>query len=352
MVNKKISVLIIFHNEERALSKSLDSIFSVDYPKKLIEVVCVDDGSTDRSVKVVKHYPVKLIKLKKRGISAARNIGLKHCIGDYILFLDAHLYLSNKDIMITICELFSKYKNIAGVCGKYTSLDKDDKNYIRDIRRFSIFHKKNNERLISLKNFTTWSIAIGAYKKEVFQNSKFPSGFENSSGEDIYLQIQLHNQGYDFLYTPEIKGIHDAKIDSKTLMRKMMYEINSPGNILLKSSIESTKFSIPFLNYFLSYPLFLILFSIGYIILPKIFLFPFVFMVLIEIIPVFKVFNISSYSFKDKLLTFFYLLAQESIKGFYLPIYLISKINRFSQINFFLKTAFYWEIQKIKKFLS
>jgi len=348
MVAKKISVLIIFHNEEKALRKTLDSIYSMDYPKNLIEVVCVDDGSTDKSVETVKNYPVKLLQLKtNKGISCSRNIGLQKCSGDYILFLDAHLYLKNKNTMKTICQLFSKYKNIAGVCGEYATLDKVDKNHIRDIRRNAIFHKTNKERLITLKNFTTWSIAIGAYRRKIFQKTKFPRGFENSYGEDIYLQIQLHNQGYNFLYTPKIYGIHDAKINSKILMRKMIYEINATGNILLKSD---TKFAIPFLNYFLSFPLFLILFVIGYLIFSKFFLFLIVFMLFIEITPALKVFQLLNHSFKEKLLTFFYLLTKEFTQGFYLPFYLLTRFKNVSQLAFFLKTFFVWEIQKINRY--
>src|SRR3989344_9672409 len=97
VTNKIFSILIIFHNEEQGIKKTLDHIFSQKYPKHRLEVVCVNDGGSDSSAAIVAKYPVRLININRSGISTARNRGLRYCTGVYVLFLDAHLYLKHTD---------------------------------------------------------------------------------------------------------------------------------------------------------------------------------------------------------------------------------------------------------------
>lgn len=345
---KKISVLIIFFNEERPLAKTLKYLYDMDYPKKLMEVVCVDDGSTDNSAFIAQQYPVKLIRQKNQGLSASYNRGLKECTGEYIFALDAHMYLKNKKTLKLINYLFLKYKNIAGVCGTYSSLNANDKNIIRDIRRLTLFDKNTKEKIITFKNFTTLSSAISVYKRNLLIKNKFPRGFTNSYGEDTFIQILLHNQGYNFLYTPKIVGVHDARIDSLQLIKKMQLEITAAGNILLKAS-HNNSLQVPYLNYFLSFPLCLIIIALGYCFLSQLFLIPLAFFLLLEITPAIKVFYATGYFFREKFLTFLYILTKESIQAVYLPFYLLTGIKSFKQAKNIFKIVINWEIQKFSQ---
>ena len=91
-----VSSIIIFLNAERFIEEAIESIFAQSYPKW--ELLLVDDGSTDRSrdiaLNYARKYPGKVSYLEhpnhqNRGMSAARNLGLKHAQGEYIAFLDA-----------------------------------------------------------------------------------------------------------------------------------------------------------------------------------------------------------------------------------------------------------------------
>ena len=342
---KKISVLIIFHNEERTLRETLQNVFLMDYPKELIEVVCVDDGSTDMSATIARQFPVILIEQKRSWLSGAYNAGIEQCTGDYILKLDAHMYLKNKDTFKIINEYFLTSDKIAGVCGTYVSLKDNDRNFVRDIRRLTIF-KKNHQFLdINLGNFTTWSSAIGAYKREIFETNQFPEEFVNSYGEDIYLQIILHNQGYNFIYTPEIVGIHDAAIDNRQLLKKMEYEIKAAGNILLKAS-STRAIEVPYLHYFLSYPLLsIILLSISIVVPYMLILFVTVCFIF-EVIPALEVFKVRQYSFKKRSITCCYLIIKELIQAIYLPLYIFKKSKSIKQFITVYLIIIKWEAQK------
>lgn len=85
-----ISVIIPLYNKEAIVERSVKSVLSQDYDD--FEVVVVNDGSTDRSAEIVKsiHNPrITLIEQENGGPSKARNTGVKHAKGEWILFLDA-----------------------------------------------------------------------------------------------------------------------------------------------------------------------------------------------------------------------------------------------------------------------
>lgn len=102
MINKKtLSIIIICYNNEKYIKNCLDSVI-----RKLnnnIEIIIVDDGSTDSSYniiskRIVNIENIKLISIKNSGISIARNVGLKNSVGKYIMFIDGDDYINIKGI--------------------------------------------------------------------------------------------------------------------------------------------------------------------------------------------------------------------------------------------------------------
>lgn len=97
----KVSVIIPVYNVESYLSRCLDSIISQTF--KDIEVVCVNDGSTDSSPKILECYSkmdnrVRVINKKNGGLSSARNAGVMVAKGEYILFVDSDDYISTNAV--------------------------------------------------------------------------------------------------------------------------------------------------------------------------------------------------------------------------------------------------------------
>ena len=84
-----VSVVIPSYNRKEFLKRSIDSV--INQTKKPLEIIVVDDGSTDGTETMIKsdYDFVKFIKQKNKGVSAARNIGIKVSIGEWICFLDS-----------------------------------------------------------------------------------------------------------------------------------------------------------------------------------------------------------------------------------------------------------------------
>lgn len=92
MNNPKVSVIIPIYNAEKYLGQCLDSI--INQTLKEIEIICVDDGSTDRSLEILKEYEkrdnrVQIIQQKNQFAGVARNNGLKVAAGDWVTFIDS-----------------------------------------------------------------------------------------------------------------------------------------------------------------------------------------------------------------------------------------------------------------------
>jgi GT2 family glycosyltransferase len=84
-----VSVVMPAYNSARYIAQALDSALEQDYPA--LEIVVVDDGSTDDTVNIVTRYgdKVRLLSQKNQGSAAARNLGIREARGKYIAFLDA-----------------------------------------------------------------------------------------------------------------------------------------------------------------------------------------------------------------------------------------------------------------------
>lgn len=86
---KLVTAIITTHNRKNLLKRAIDSVFKQTYTN--IELIVVDDGSTDETSKICKDFPLQYIFIPKeesRGGNYARNLGIKAAKGDYIAFLD------------------------------------------------------------------------------------------------------------------------------------------------------------------------------------------------------------------------------------------------------------------------
>ena len=114
----KVSVIIPVYNTEKYLRECLDRVISQTLAD--IEIICVDDGSTDSSLEILKEYAqkdkrIKILQQENKGAGAARNFGLKKAKGEYVAFMDADDKYPDKQTLETV---FIKVKeNNVLICG-------------------------------------------------------------------------------------------------------------------------------------------------------------------------------------------------------------------------------------------
>ena len=105
MEKLKVSIIIPIYNAEKYLEKCLDSVVGQTYAN--LEIIMIDDGSTDSSYSICQCYAehddrIKLIHQKNAGISAVRNKGLELSTGDYIFFIDSDDWIDADTISVLV----------------------------------------------------------------------------------------------------------------------------------------------------------------------------------------------------------------------------------------------------------
>ena len=119
MTKSKVSIIVPVYNVEKYIGVCLDSL--VNQTLKDIEIICVNDGSTDNSLDILNDYKkkdarIKLINQKNSGRSMARNAGLREASAPYVMFCD-----SDDKFDLTMCEkmerVISEYETDLAVCG-------------------------------------------------------------------------------------------------------------------------------------------------------------------------------------------------------------------------------------------
>lgn len=128
---KKISIIIPVYNVEKYLERCINSIIHQTY--KEIEVILVDDGSTDKSGMICdqaakRDQRIKVIHVKNQGVSSARNEGLRRASGDYIYFADADDWL--EPFMLEKMVQCQQEQNVdLVICGYYVEKENETSVY-------------------------------------------------------------------------------------------------------------------------------------------------------------------------------------------------------------------------------
>ena len=103
-----ISVIVPVYNVEEYLTQCIESIINQTYTN--LEIILVDDGSTDQSGKICDEYAIKddriqVIHKENRGVGSARNVGLDTSKGEYVSFVDSDDYVDKNYIKILLKQM-------------------------------------------------------------------------------------------------------------------------------------------------------------------------------------------------------------------------------------------------------
>ena len=111
-----ISIIIPVYNVEKYLSDCLDSVVNQTY--KDLEIICVNDGSTDNSLDILNEYCSKddrifVVNKENGGLSSARNAGLAVAKGDFIMFLDSDDWIDNNTCEVALKQMMESNSDVA-----------------------------------------------------------------------------------------------------------------------------------------------------------------------------------------------------------------------------------------------
>ncbi len=148
MKDNMISIIVPVYNREKYISRCVESLLRQTYTN--IEVILVDDGSTDNSMKVMKKLQkkderLKIISQRNSGVSSARNLGLLQAKGEFIQFVDSDDYIEPQMCFEMINALKTTLADIA-ICG-YNKVNQEQNISVKGIDRYVCNFKEIEKEL-------------------------------------------------------------------------------------------------------------------------------------------------------------------------------------------------------------
>ena len=225
----KISVIFPFYNGEYYIEEAMDSLINQSIFED-IEVIIVDDGSTDNARFLVNKYVldydnIHLFCQENEGVSSARNLAMKHVKGEYVHFMDADDFLPS--------DTYEKLYNLAKkgdydiTSGAFLRFD-DDKTWLEIISKYIYEDLNETMENIQLKDYPnlTWDMLIWnkLYKRELLEknNIQFPLGLRF---QDNLFSIEVLSKASsialipDYVYFWRVRNIGKSETQKYNIKR-------------------------------------------------------------------------------------------------------------------------------------
>ncbi len=218
MIADLVSVIIPVYNTDKYVSRCLDSVIKQSYSK--IEIIVVDDGSTDNSLKICEEYceidkRIRIIQKNNGGLSSARNAALDAINGEFVSFIDSDDIVS-LDYISSLLGLIKKYDADVSVCDENRFIEKNGER----IYLGSPYKKVNKilcqtpeEGLYSYITQTLYdaSACMKLYKSCLFANVRYPVGYNH---EDIGTTYKIYCKSKRIVFTPSQMYFYFQRQDS------------------------------------------------------------------------------------------------------------------------------------------
>lgn len=230
-MNKLVSIIFPVYNVENYIEKSFKSLINQTY--KNLEIIVVNDGSTDRSIELIKPYfdeRVKLINKENGGLSSARNAGLNVATGDYVFFLDSDDWIEKNAISVLMNSFTDEIDIVQGSINQIYN----------NVKKTVIFHDELIKSNIVQEYFKKEKLSVTVwnklYKMNFIKNMKFVEGCVN---EDVFFTFDIAKK------QPVLKNINNVVINyiqrKNSIMHKTDFDKRIQVEKALNYVIEETK---------------------------------------------------------------------------------------------------------------
>lgn len=204
---EKVSVIVPVYNREKRLSTCIESLLAQTYNN--LEIILINDGSTDNSFEIIDNYfkenpkTIKAINQQNKGVAAARNRGLAAATGDYLMFVDSDDSLHRDCIQEVLNHAKQKDADITQFRMTYTYTDGTERLETSAFPCETLVEKKDFKKYVYVKMITGIkmnSICRTLYKRDVVENIKFREGMVTA--EDLIFNMEAFTRAKKYLYLP------------------------------------------------------------------------------------------------------------------------------------------------------
>lgn len=224
-----LSLIIPVYNAAATLEACLTSVISSLVP---IQVIVVDDGSTDATCSIARRFPCEVLHTNRNtGAAAARNRGARAASGDILFFLDGDM-LMERDTAARILEIFRADPSLDALFGSYQK-ETVPKNFVSVYK--NLLHHYTHQN--SAPTAATFCSGFGAVRRDVFLEL---NGFDESQQalEDIEFGYRLYRSGHQIRLIKDLQFTHLKTYTLAGLVRSDMLNRAIPWTrLMLKQHI-------------------------------------------------------------------------------------------------------------------
>lgn len=155
-MNEMITIIIPIYNLEKYIEKCIESVLDQTYTN--IEIILIDDGSSDKSLEICNRYSkrdkrIKILHQENKGVSSARNLGIKKARGKYIIFIDGDDYIERTMLETLYCNLINNNADISICEFLYVDEEKNKRKRVNDNEIILLNKQEFYRYLIDTKYF-------------------------------------------------------------------------------------------------------------------------------------------------------------------------------------------------------
>jgi len=205
-----ISVIIPAYNEEKIIEKKLKNTLNLEYPKDKIEIIVVDDGSTDQTSEIARKFKdVKVLTIKRSGKNAAINHALLNASGEIVIHTDADCFSLREDALKVVTRNFADLTIGAVTSG--VQFQKSKSSFINK------FFKTAGSRKHSLwmREGLLDSVPSGTGVFLTFRRNLVPKINEKCFADDVAISLLVREQGYRVILEPELEIVTQSPQNTK-----------------------------------------------------------------------------------------------------------------------------------------
>ena len=177
-----VSIVIACYNQGRFLGEAIESALRQTCAP--IEVIVVDDGSTDRTAEVAAAYPVRCLRQPNQGAPAARNYGFRESRGQFVLFLDADDRLLPEAVAMG-CAALERHRDWAFVTGHVSLIASDGTAEGTPPQQ----HAGGDQFLALLRSNYIWTPGAVLYRRDVLEGGPFDPSANASADYELNLRL-------------------------------------------------------------------------------------------------------------------------------------------------------------------
>lgn len=235
-----VSIVIPTYNEERNIKKCLQSIFKQDYPKRLLEVILVDNYSEDKTVEIARKYQVVILMNKIKDTQVSKMVGFNKAKGELLYYMDADLEFKSKDYLKKMVFPLLDNPVIVGSIGRMCQVPRDS-----SLNRFLTYDIHQRDPVLEYFSPSIYSTVVKkmqGYLLCQYELRKIPpegrclfwkKRLEQTpitraeEFRDLDSLVILVKNGFcQFAYVPEAEAYHRHVQGIKSFIKKRLRNIN------------------------------------------------------------------------------------------------------------------------------